>query len=372
MFSGSVAAATVIGLVGSTMLLGGFGPFAAVGLVAGGIAVVLLLSLVGLLTPTLDLLILLSLWLAAGVVLVADHRGAALMVTHLMPVAVTFVGRWSLRALELALRVPLFVPAALVIVTAPLLTEDPWHFVAAAKGRLALLALLTIVPLLALVLVRLRRVRVRKVFERAAVTVAENADAAVARGVVILHSRCLTRESWPDSRKLDRYQRQAFAPNALRGTAADLAELVASGFRRQCAVRLCTLLLGVLAITFALIYTLAVAAMPVQLAEAWSGTRMSYVVLEELGLQLPLWPYAGVAVLFAVVAAVGFLAFAITEETYTTSLVDAVHGTLAEKLIVVGAPYLFHGRGPSTSAAPAAPAEERPKKPMQVYGKRRR
>ncbi|WP_433264247.1 hypothetical protein ACQPZF_34515 [Actinosynnema sp. CS-041913] len=305
-----------------------------------------------------------ALWLAALMRSIAEDLSALVMVTHLLPVALVFLGRWAMEAAELALRVPLFVPAALVLVLAPLFTEDPWQFAAAAGWRVALVAL-AVVPLAALVVARFRRLPLTGVFDRAAADVAGNADEWVDVAGRMLRSRCLTTEHWPPARQLERFLRPSFEHSSLRADAARLRDLAGDGFRRQLRARFGKLLVGTTAITYALVYLLTVVAMPAALAEDWSKASVTTArvdgVVPWVAFDLPLWPYAGVAALFSAVAAVGFLTFCLTDETYTTTMADAVAGRPARLLIIMGAPYLFDGA--KAAPVPVDPAPDPTPKP---------
>ena len=343
-FSGVLTVSAVSGLVVFAMAGLGLTLVPAVCLVALVLVLPFSLLLMSLIPPRWNRRAIVSLWALTSIWLVVDDRSAVIMVTHMLPIALTVLGRWALRAGLLVRRIPLFVPAALVIVLAPVFTEDPWKFVASAGWRLALLALVAVGPLLVLVLLRLRKIPLDKVFERAAASVGGDVDQAVATGATMLRSRCVSRENWPTPKELNRFLRPAYAKPEMDRYAGRLRELTASTFRRRGIFRFLTLLAGTSAATYVLIYALIAVAMPPDLAEAWSGAVPTRAVIgglwPGLTLELPLWPYTGVAALFSIVAAVGFLGAALTDEGYTNTVIDAVLGHLARLLLLVGAPYL--------------------------------
>lgn len=346
MFSGSLSTATVVGLALSLHVVARFGVLLSFGYVIGAVVVLIALSLVDVLTPKRVLAVLVLAWMIAGVLIIVNGRSVDILLTHMLPFVVVLVARWCIRAGQLAIRIPLFIPAALVIVLAPLLTSDPWQFVAQAKGRLVWVAIIAIVPLLTLVLVKFWRIPLDRVFDRAADVVKNDTERSIAIGMRMLRSRCLTREHWPEPKRLRRFLNQSYSDHVLRSEVPQLRDLAASAFRRRCVVGFLTLLMGTSAITYVLIYLLAIVAVPLDLAKSWSQSQLSTVSLTPLpgaSVELPLWPYTGVASLFSIVAAVGFLSFALTEETYTTALVDVVFGRLAQLLITIGAPFLFDG-----------------------------
>lgn len=111
-------------------------------------------------------------------------------------------------------------------------------------------------------------------------------------------------------------------------------------FKRKAVRRLVTTLIGVTVSSYMLIYVIAWAAMPVSLAEQWSGHEVTYATLDVWpNISLPLVPYIEVSTLFTIVAVVGFLAFSLTEEQYSTALAGAIIDQLAERLLLMALPY---------------------------------
>ncbi|PWR10598.1 hypothetical protein DKT69_28550 [Micromonospora sicca] len=227
---------------------------------------------------------------------------------------------------------------------------------AQSRWRLVFLAVIALAPLLVLVLRRLRRVDLVPLFGRAMKDIGDDKERAIEVGVRMLNGRILrSREHWAEPALLRKLLARSYQRQVLEPMATDL-RLIASGvLRRQSIGRFLTLLAGTTASTYLLNYSLVILAMPRPLAEKWSGVRPSTAVLSfpfDLQVTLPLWPYTGVAGLFAIVAAVGFLAFSLTDETYTTALTEAVFIRPARLLLIVGVPYLHqHERRPRVGEA---------------------
>jgi hypothetical protein len=129
-------------------------------------------------------------WLLCALYAVVTGRSETLPVTFVLPIVVPFAALWIARTAQLAVRIPLFVPAALAVVVAPLLTEDPWAFVAQSRWRLAFLAAIVLIPLLLLVVRRLRRVELAPI-DRAAGIIAADEKAAAALGAKMLNGRIM-------------------------------------------------------------------------------------------------------------------------------------------------------------------------------------
>jgi hypothetical protein len=351
-FSGTISAATGVGIILSLK----FGlnlSFLEAVLIFMVTTIMLILSSVlirpmgaqGMLIPTICLAVLIISWIGIGVAVISAGHGRELLVSYVAPFVTVFVLRWSGRALRLATEVPLFIPAALVIVVAPMFTGDPWRFAAAARMRLLYVAVITVVPLLALVLSRFSRMPLGPVFDRAVKSIEEDAN-VTASARIFLRKRCLTREHWPRQSKLDSYFHRPYQKDVLEPRAAELRNLASAVFHRRARSSLVSLLIGTFAATYLIAYVLAASAVPSGLAKDWSNTSPTVITIRpvpEFRIELPWWPYTGVAFLFSIISAVGFLALALTEETYTTALVDATFGRIARLLIIAGVPFLFHG-----------------------------
>jgi hypothetical protein len=363
LFSGTLTSATLIGLVLSLKIGIGLSLLDAILVVITSFLILLLAAITlkpignhGMLVPTIAQIFLLSFWVIVGILMISKGRGSEITITHVAPFAVAVVIRWAIRAVNLATQVPLFIPAALVIVVAPLFTGDPWHFVALARARLFFVAIITITPLLALAVVRFNRLPLDPVFERAAKTVEDNRRDAVDTAKKILRKRVLTREHWPRPALLESFLHRPYQPDLLHQEATKLNKISSKAFYRRAVFEFMSLTIGTFVATFTLVYMLAIFSVPLTLAQDWSTIRPKTIQIHTgavLHLTLPIWPYLGVALMFSIVATVGFLAFALTEESYTTALVDATFGRLARLLIIVGAPFLFSsGAVRSSSASP--------------------
>lgn len=131
---------------------------------AAGVVVGLLLLLVlfAALTKRFGtaLLVIVALWVAAGVqsFLLAGLSG--FLATSFLPFAAVAVGVWTWRALALASGIPFLLPVALVVVFLPLLTQDLWILGDEIGAHLASLALVALAPSLLFLALRYLRIDV--------------------------------------------------------------------------------------------------------------------------------------------------------------------------------------------------------------------
>jgi hypothetical protein len=309
-----------------------------------GTAGALVLALLGaaalakLATPVLPYLLVLLGWAIAGVVQLAGPGLGALALTHALPFAIVFGARWGWRALRLAAGIPLFVPVALIVVLSPLLSEDPWRLGAAAGSQLVALTVVAIIPLLGLVAGRLLRLSVTDTFTAAAERVTpQREDKALAL------IKKLGREE--DGERLDEtkartHLRRAYEAPFPAERAPQIAETVGRAFKRRAALQLLPLTAGIASAVWGLIYVLAWAAVPASLATEWSGRGVPRADVVVLGLEtvLLLGPYLTLAALLAIVATVGFLAFALMEDRYSAALFEALVSRPAERVLLLALP----------------------------------
>jgi hypothetical protein len=364
--SGILAAVVLIGIVLALRIGAGIPYLAGIVIVIAAVFCLVSLSAsvkplgrYGMLIPTAALGILVLGWAALGVWFSIKGHVTEIVTAYVFSIFAVLVFRWMGRALKLVAKVPIFVPAALVVVVAPLFTGDPWRFVSAARFRLSYVAIVTLAPLMILVISKFKNLSLDQTFARAADAIAKNPDEARTYGKKILRSTCLTRENWPRIAELESFFRRPYGRDQLSKQVADLSRAASPAFHRRAAFELTSLLIGVILVTYVFVYMLAVLAVPVKLAQDWSNVNPVIVAIHPIAqweVNLPVWPYAGVAFLSSVVTAVGFLALALTEETYTTAVVDTVFGGLARRLIIVGAPYYFHGGRAKRIAADYATA----------------
>ncbi|MFI7081445.1 hypothetical protein ACIBO1_29515 [Micromonospora sp. NPDC049903] len=331
--------------------------FIAVLSIAAFFLLLLMLQILRILRPRVTLSVTVLIWGASAVHASANMGPIALLLICVAPILSIVALRASVRAAILALRVPAFIPAALALVLAPLFTEDPWRFAAASQERIFLLGGIAVLPLLFMVLLRLRRIPLEPIFERAGSALVADADRAVEVSQRILKSRVRSTEHRPPAEAIEPFLRRGFQGHHFAATLDELRLRATSEFRRRAALRVLSLLAGTTTATYALIYSMTAATMPAPLAADWSNASFSEVSLEWLlgmPITVPLWPYVGVAGLFSIVAAVAFLALILTEESYTTAVIDAVYGHLATLLIATGAPLLasdkIRGSTPGFSA----------------------
>jgi hypothetical protein len=149
-----------------------------------------------------------------------------------------------------------------------------------------------------------------------------------------------------DDGSLDEDHIRASASMALGEDPADddleaIATVVSRSFRRRSALRVCRLAAGVFILVTLLTYILAWAAVPLKVAAKWvcHAIPVEHVRLVGFDAALPVGAYIGIALLLAIVATAGFLAFALTEDRYSEALSDAVTHRPAEEGLLLALPY---------------------------------
>jgi len=311
-----------------------------------GTAGVLVLVLLGaaaltkLATPGLPYLVVLLGWAIAGIVQLAGPGLGAFALTHGLPFAIVLGARWAWRALRLAAGIPLFVPVALIVVLSPLLSEDPWRLGAVAGWQLVALAVVAILSLLAFVGARLLRLSVLDAFTAAAKRLSPEREDDALELVEKLGRE--EDEERLDEKKARARLRRAYEAPFPADRAPQIAETVSRAFKRRTVLRLLPLTAGIASAVWGLIYVLAWAAVPASLAAEWSGRGVprAHVALLGLEVALPLGPYLTLAALLAIVATVGFLAFALTEDRHSAALSEALVSRPAERVLLLALPYV--------------------------------
>jgi hypothetical protein len=243
--------------------------------------------------------------------------------------------------MRLASHVPLFIPLALIIVLLPLLTEDPWRLATEARGRIAVVAVISVIPLTLVLIRRIMKMDVQAVFEDANGRI-ENESSRFSEAASRLLGKMRDSSSEPD---FARDSARSALEDSYRDADDHLPEairLTSRALRVEATQKLLVLIAGISLAVWSLIYLLAVAAMPVSLAERWSGHDVALWQFSSLGLDvcLPLGPYLLVSGLLATVACVGFLGFVLTEDQYSESLWQAVLHRTAEDCLMLAVPYL--------------------------------
>ena len=308
---------------------------------AGALVLALLsaAALAMLTSPAVPYLLVLLGWAISGVVQLAGPGLGALALTHALPFAVVFGARWGWGALRLAAGIPLFIPVALIVVLSPFLSEDPWRLGAAAGWQLVALAVVAVLPLLALVAARLLRLSVADTFAAAAERLSpEREDEALE--LVNKLGREEDEEQLDETKARTRLRRAYEAPFPA-DRAPQFAGTVSRVFKQRAVLRLLPLTVGIAAAVWSLIYVLASASIPASLAAEWSGRAVPRADVAVLGLEipLPLGPYLTLAALLAIVATVGFLAFALTEDRYSAALSEGLVSRPAERVLLLALPY---------------------------------
>ncbi len=315
-------------------------------------------------------------WIALGIKFAQDNHPEKILITHALPFITFFVVVALYQAMYLASRVPLFLPAALALVVAPLLTQDPWQYVTEARWRLAWLIFPTYGPLLLLVLRRISGISLDKVFEKARESICGDVSGAIEAGRATLTGHCLTGEEWPDKDEVDTYLRRSFQDYTFQPATAEIQKRSGEVFLEKCRRDLVILLAGITLVTFILVYGIAVLTVPGPLAENWAGSSsvVAFVHIHTgfhgIIIGLPWWPYAGIAVVFSIIAGVGFLSYALTDEVYENALLEAIVGAKARGLLVVGAAYLKEN--PSTTVTDQATDSNQQPRPLNREARRAR
>lgn len=141
--------------------------FRSVLFVAGALFVCMILTALKFLSHMITYLSLFGLWLIAGFADLIRGDIVGSFLTLAVPFILVIAGRWTIRAVTLAINVPLFIPVALILILLPLLTEDPWRLAAAANVRLAWLACVLILPMAAVLIWRLGKTDVAPILKSA-------------------------------------------------------------------------------------------------------------------------------------------------------------------------------------------------------------
>jgi hypothetical protein len=120
-----------------------------------------------------------------------------------------------------------------------------------------------------------------------------------------------------------------------------IAEESRSSFRRQTIYRLSRLTLGIGAFFVVFIFSLSWAAIPTETSTRWIGREVS---TETVGLPgwdfaLPTFPYLSVSLLLAIVATAAVVAFALTEDRYSSAISEVLVRGPADRCVSIGAPY---------------------------------
>lgn len=318
-------------------------PQSSIGGMLGVLLLIVVLSVARVITPQQGtyFLVLLAIAGAGWLLLRGESRTVALV--YGPPILIVTFGRWGIGALRAAARLPLFIPVVLIIVLAPLLTEDPWKLAATANKHLAWLALLAILPLTAILVVRLTRSDIQSEIEQAIKHNSEvPANAAQVTADMVSKLTVSGERSALSETEVAAMIKESYRKEVGGECVEALTQAARRRFRFQLFRRLLRLLLGTASATYFLVYLLAWAAMPISLAEEWSGQGVPVQIVSFLGITLPipLGAYLQVSALLAILATAGFLAFASTEDRHE----DAIRGSLVSDhindLVLLALPYL--------------------------------
>jgi hypothetical protein len=287
-------------------------------------------------SPTFAYL-LLFLWIISIAGLIIQRDGAAILAIYGSAFAIVSGTVLSYRALQAAAHIPLFIPVAFIIVLAPLLTGDPWKLASEAGTQLVALALLAITPLMILLIVRLARVSITAVINRASADI-EDAAPTTAKEASKIASKMTVQAEKPelDEAQLASYLAPAYDETFRNDHAGAIIVAADKKFKAKLIIRLFKLVMGIGTATYALIYFLAWAAMPRSLATLWSGhsVPVQRIALFGMSVTFPLGPYLQVSALLAILSIAGFLAFASTEDRYSDAIYNSIVHRPAVQLVM--------------------------------------
>ena len=272
-------------------------------------------------------------WIVAFAWLAIAGSGRALVVIYLLPVVAVLAVKWGISALSLAATIPLFIPVAFIIVLAPLLTEDPWRLSSEmSASRIAFLFCISVVPLAVFALIRVAKHPTHDALVSAFAAVRADREAHVTAAGIAFKVKSAQEQVAKEDLELK--FKNAFRIELDGKCVAHFSSTLDKKLKRRSLRRLFVLVAGISISTFALIYTLAVVSMPVNLAQDWSKREVEYLRFDLIWYQvsLPVGPYVSVSLLFATLATVGFLAFASTDDKYSDAIIRSVSLLPAERL----------------------------------------
>jgi hypothetical protein len=336
-----------------------------IALVAATCLALIIVSMIFKFSTSFIAFLFLFLWLGAIIYLIATRKTSIIIFAYLLPIGVILGARWVARSMKLASHVPLFVPLALIIVLLPLLTEDPWRLASEAGARIGVLAAISMIPLGYVLILRIFKTDMALIFTDASNRLMGEPARYSDKAVDLLEK---VRDD-SNEVELSRGESQATIEAAYAIAHIYLEEIVARAgrsLRIKAIRRLLALLAGISLAIFLLIYILALAAMPIDLAEQWSKHPITFWEPSPFGVELyfPLGPYLLVSALLATVACVGFIGFALTEDQYSEALWDAILRRPAEECLMLAIPYMAHnGRRADTKATMPPTATSPQRKP---------
>jgi hypothetical protein len=314
---------------------------------AGGIVGLFLIALVifAAVTKRTDTaaLVILAAWVATAVVSFFEAGIGSVLLTHLLPFALVPLGVSMWRAVSFAGEVPFLLPIALLVVFLPLLSQDLWVVGDQIGWQLLALAAVALGPLLVILGVRFARVDVGAAFGESAAGLLDSDGELRVRVLKAIEEAPRSSpvaeppsEDWLWTRLEPLYRK-----GDLLARASEIGEAARPRFRRQILLRLSRFVIGTVAFFGGFVYLLAWAAIPLSTSSGWVGHPIETETIEFAGLHaaVPTFPYISVALLLAIVAAAAFIAFALTEDRYSTALSDVLVGKPARRCLTLAVPY---------------------------------
>jgi MFS family permease len=314
---------------------------------AGGIVGLFLFALAGFAALTKRFgaaaLVIAAAWVATGVLSFLEGGAASLLLTHLVPFAIVPLGASMWRAVSLAGAVPFLLPIALLVVFLPLLSQDLWTVGDEIGWQLIGLAAVALGPLLVILGVRFARVDVVAAFRESAGRFPDPDDDFRDRVLEAVKEapRSHAVAEPPSDDWLWARLEPLYRDGDLAARAAEIGGEVRPQFRRQTLLRLSRFVVGTVAFFAGFIYLLAWAAIPLSTSSVWVGHPIATETIRFAGLEaaVPTFPYISVALVLAIVAAAAFIAFALTEDRYSTALSEVLVGRPAERCLTLALPY---------------------------------
>jgi hypothetical protein len=234
-------------------------------------------------------------------------------------------------------------PVTLTVLLLPLFTDNLWEAGARLHARhFVLLGLLTVVPLVALLAVRLRReigLGIRDVGSK----ILDDKNAAAARVTQRLVGMVDEADRDEARRAVEKPLERTYPAVSFEHVESARTRVSPSLGRRSLG-RLVLTIIGLGLTVTAYIYVLAWVLVPLGTAASWAdveGVRTTEVDLLVSTLRVPVEPYLSVSALLGIVATAVLLAFVLTEEHYESNLSEALIRRPLQNGVELALPYLL-------------------------------
>jgi hypothetical protein len=307
-------------------------------------------------SPQAAALVLALTWVALVVAQIGQGESGDLVETALVPFALTTAAVWILRGRRLttvAKSAPLLLPVTLIVLVAPLVSEDVWEAAdALGPGEIMAIASLTIVPLL-IVFVRQLRTEVPEILDAAVAKVAQDNETqarAIGRTVRLVEEEQRDATRTVVEEDLSKVFSSGFSTDTQQAVTGALTRPL----RRAVIRRAMTTAGGLAVAVFAYLFLLTWALVAVDVAEVWldRSIPIETVAFPGMAVDVPTGPYVTIAALVGVIATAVLLAYVVTEESYSRELSAALLEDPIEDGLSVALPYqALREREPASGAA---------------------